>query len=193
MQIKTILLPCDFSEYAEHALRIKTEKGDCIMVALIIALILAVTPLTATAAPPAVAQETAPAPQEKPAGKMGMHGGMGHGHMMMGMMPEMQQMHEQMEKMHREMTQELQKQMTALREHAKAMEGISDEKQLLTEMKKHQQMTDAFLGTLLEQREKMHAQMEAHREQMRGRMGKEQPTEGSGTEPSGEPEAQQGE
>jgi hypothetical protein len=32
------------------------------------------------------------------------------------------------------------------------MEGMNDEKQLLTEMKKHQHMTGAFLGTMLEQR-----------------------------------------
>ena len=63
----------------------------------------------------ALAQEAAPAQSEKPAGKMGMHGMMGHVHMRMGMRPEMQQMHEQMEKMQQEMTQELQQQMTALR------------------------------------------------------------------------------
>lgn len=96
------------------------------------------------------AQEATPAQQEKPAAKMGMPGMMGHEHMMTGMMPEMEKMHAQMEKMHQEMTQELQKQMAALREHAKAMEGISDEKQLLAEMEKHQQMTDAFLATMLE-------------------------------------------
>jgi uncharacterized protein (DUF3084 family) len=104
------------------------------------------------------------------------------------MMGRMRKMHEHMEQMHQEMSQELQKQMTALREHAKAMEGITDEKQLLTEMKKHQQMTDDLLGTMLEQREKMHAQMQAHHERMRSRMGKEQPAEGSGTEQSGEHE-----
>jgi hypothetical protein len=109
-----------------------------------------------------------------------------------GMMGDMHKMHEQMEKMHQETSQELQKQMTALREHSKTMEGISDEKQLLTEMKKHQQMTDGLLGTMLEQREKMHTQMQAHHQRMRGRMGKEQPAEGSGTEPSGEHEQHHG-
>ena len=58
----------------------------------------------------------------------------------------------------------------------------------LTEMKKHQQMTDTFLGTMLEQREKMHAQMQKRHEQMRGQMGKKQPMGGSGTTPSGEHE-----
>jgi len=123
------------------------------------------------------AQETAPAPQEKPTGETGMQGMMRHGHMMMGGMSEMQQRHEQMEKMHGEMTQELQKQLTALQEHTKAMEGMSDEKQLLEEMKKHQQMTDTLLGTMLEQREKMHAQMQVHHEQRRSRMGKAQQPE----------------
>jgi len=124
-------------------------------------------------------------------GHMGMQGMMGT-EQSQGMMAEMQQRHEQMEKMHQEMTQELQKQMTALREHTKAMEGMSDEKQLLTEMKKHQRMTDALLGTMLEQREKMHAQMQRRHEQMRSRMGKEQPMEGSGTEQSGEHEQHHG-
>ena len=128
--------------------------------------------------------------QESPQGQMGhkgMQGMMGKGKSQ-GMMAEMQQRHEQMEKMHQEMQAELQKQMTALREHSKAMDGITDEKQLLTEMKKHQQMTDTFLGTMLEQREKMHAQMQKRHEQMRGQMGKKQQMEGSGTTPSGEHE-----
>jgi hypothetical protein len=133
---------------------------------------------------PLVAQE-AGQQQEGSGGHMGMRGMMGKHP---GMMGDVQKMHEQMEKMHQEMSQELQKQMTALREHAKEMEGISDEKQLLAEMKKHQHMTDALLGTMLEQREKMHAQMQKRHEQMRSRMSKEKPNEGSGTEPSGEQE-----
>ncbi len=136
------------------------------------------------------AQEAPPAQQEKPTEKMGMHGMMGKEHMP-GMRAEMQKMHEQMKAMRQEMTQELQKQLTALREHAKAMEGISDEKQLLTEMKKHQQMTDTLLGTMVEQREKMHAQMKAHHEQMRGQMGKTQQSEKK--EPEGHEAHQQGE
>ena len=127
-------------------------------------------------APFAGAQEATPAQPEKPAPKMGMQGMMGHGHMA-GMMPEMQKMHEQMEKMHQEMSQELQKQMTALREHSKAMEGISDEKQLLSELKKHEQMTDTLLSTMIEQHEKMHAQMKERHEQMRGHTGKTQQPE----------------
>ena len=107
---------------------------------------------------------------------MGMTGMMGKEHMS-GMMTEMQQRHEQMEKMHQEMSQELQRQMTTLREHTTAMKGISDEKQLLTEMKKHQQMTDNLLGTMLEQREMMHAQMKEQREKMQSGMGKTEQTE----------------
>ena len=122
------------------------------------------------------AQESPPAQQEKPTGKMGMPGMMGHGHMP-GMMAEMQKMHEQMEGMHKQMEQELQKKLTALREHAKTMEGINDEKQLLAEMKKHQQMTDDLLGTMLEQRERMRAQMKVRQEQMQGQMGKTPQTE----------------
>jgi len=87
-------------------------------------------------------------------------------------MAEMKKMHEHLEGLQREMTQELQKQLTALRDHAKAMDGISDERQLLTEMKKHQQMTDDLLGTMIEQHEKVHARMKAHHEQMQSRMGK---------------------
>jgi hypothetical protein len=122
----------------------------------------------------AAAQESPPAQQETPAG---------HKHMMKGMMPEMTQMHEHMEKLHQEMQQELQKQLTALREHAKTMAGISDEKQLLTEMKKHQQMTDELLGTMIEQHEKMHARMKEHHEHMQSGMGKKHPAEAQ--EPEG--------
>jgi hypothetical protein len=138
----------------------------------------------------AAAQEATPVQQEKPAGKMSMHGMMGKGHLP-GMMAEMQKMHEQMEKTHQEMTQELQKQMTALREHTKAMERISDEKQLLEEMKKHQQMTDTLVGTMVEQQEKMHAQMKAYREQVQSQMGKMQQSEKK--EPEGHEAHHQGE
>ena len=112
-------------------------------------------------------------------GMMGMHGMMGK-EQRQSMMAEMQRMHEQMEAMRQEMMQELQKQMTALREHTKAMAGITDEEQLMGEMKKHMQMTDEVLGTMLEQREKMHARMKERQEQMRSRMMERM--EGSGTE-----------
>jgi len=122
------------------------------------------------------AQEAPTAPQEKPSGETGMPGMMRHGHRP-GMMAEMQKMRAQMEAMHQEMAEALHKQLTALRAHAKAMEGISDEKQLLTELKKHQQMTDELLGTMIEQQEKMHAQMAERYKQMQKQMGKKPGTE----------------
>jgi hypothetical protein len=122
------------------------------------------------------AQEAPTAPPEKPAGETGRPGMMKHWHRP-GMKAEMQKMHEQMEAMHQEMAETLHKQLTALRAQAKAMEGISDEKQLLTELKKHQEMTDELLGTMIEQHEKMHAQMAEHHEQMQKQMGKKPGTE----------------
>lgn len=96
------------------------------------------------------------------------HKGAGDQTQKRGMMGERHKHHEQMEQMHREMSQELQKQLTALREHTKVLEGVSDEKQVLTEMKKHLQMTDTLLGTMLEQRDKMRAMMQEHHEAMHG-------------------------
>ncbi|MSQ47652.1 MAG: hypothetical protein EXR78_04555 [Deltaproteobacteria bacterium] len=98
-------------------------------------------------------------------------------------MTERRQHHEQMEKMHAEMRQELEQQMTALREHTKTMNGVTEEKQLLTELKKHQQMTDTLLGTMMEQRDKMHARMQQHHGHRHGGVGEDQP-EGSGTAPA---------
>ncbi|MGE0682469.1 MAG: hypothetical protein AB7P69_16415 [Candidatus Binatia bacterium] len=141
---------------------------------------LAVVALLLLAPLSTVAQETAPTQQEKPAGKEGAPAM--RGKHKAGMMAKMHQRHEQMEKMQQEMTQELETQITALREHAKAMDSLTDEKQLLGEMKKHQRMTDAVLETLLKQRQQMHEQRKAHQEQMRSRKGKNQPSEGSGTE-----------
>jgi hypothetical protein len=69
--------------------------------------------------------------------------------------------HPQMEAMCREMDTELQQQLTALREHTQTMATITDNQQLVEEMKKHQQSTDALLGALIEQRQKMHAMMHA--------------------------------
>jgi hypothetical protein len=107
-------------------------------------------------------------------------------------MAEWRQHREQMEKMHTEMRQELEKQMTALREHTKTMDGITEEKPLLTEMKKHQQMTDTLLGTMIEQREKMQAQRQQHHGHRHGGMGKGQPSEGSGSAPAAEQEHHHG-
>jgi len=143
-------------------------------------------------APMGVLAADATQPQEGSGGQIGMHHHMGGEHHKSGMKCEMCQHHGEMKKMHQEMTAELQKQMSALREHAKTMEGVTDEKQLLNEMKKHQQMTDALLGTMLEQREKMHEAMKQHHKQMHERMGKKKAAEGSGTEQSGEHEQHHG-
>ena len=59
-------------------------------------------------------------------------------------------MHEQMEAMHHEMTQAFQQPLTTLRGQAKAMDGVSDQAPLLTEMKKQQQLTDTLLETMIE-------------------------------------------
>lgn len=139
---------------------------------------------------PLTAQE-APTEQQEQREHPGMHGGMEHGKRS-GMRAKMRQHHEEMEKLHQEMSQELEKQMTALREHTKTMDGITDEKQLLTELKKHQQMSDTLLSTMLEQREKLHMQMKKRHERMHGRRGKTQSSEGSGPELSGEHEQHHG-
>jgi hypothetical protein len=129
-------------------------------------------------------------PQDQ-TGHMGMHG-RGKHKKDPAKMAEWRQHREQMEKMHAEMRQELEKQMTALREHTKAMDGVTEEKQLLTEMKKHQQMTDTLLGTMIEQQEKMHAQMQKHHGRRHGGMDKGQPSEGSGAAPAAEHEQHHG-
>jgi TolA-binding protein len=128
-----------------------------------------------------------PQDQQGQTGHMGRHGRTEH-KKDPAKMAEWRQHHEQMEKMHTEMRQELEKQMTALREHTKAMDGITEEKQMLTEMKKHQQMTDTLLSTMIEQREKMHAQMQQHHGRRHGGMDKGQPSEGSGSAPAAEHE-----
>ncbi len=96
---------------------------------------------------------------------------------------ERRQMHEQMEAMHREMTRELQQQLTTIRDHSKAMEGVSDQTQLLGEMKKHQQLTDTLLGTMIEQHQKMHATMQEHHKHMHSAMTHEHQAPESATKP----------
>ena len=51
---------------------------------------------------------------------------------------------------HHEMTQAFQQPLTTLRGQAKAMDGVSDQAPLLTEMKKQQQLTDTLLETMIE-------------------------------------------
>jgi len=127
-----------------------------------------------------------PQEQQGQTGHMGRHG-VGEHKKDPAKMAEWRQHREQMEKMHTEMRQELEKQMMALREHTKTMDGVTEEKQMLTEMKKHQQMTDTLLGTMIEQREKMHAQMQQHHGRRHSGMDKGQP-EDSGSTPAAEHE-----
>jgi hypothetical protein len=67
-----------------------------------------------------------------------------------------------MEAMHKEMDAELQRQMTTLRAHAQTMSSITDTQLLLAAMQKHQQLSDELLGTLIEQRQRMHTRMHEH-------------------------------
>ena len=92
-------------------------------------------------------------------------------------------MHQEMETMHQGMTRELEQQLTTLRDHAKAMEGVSDQTQMLVEMKKHQQMTDTLLGTMIEQHQKMHAVMHEHHKGMHGTMHHKHEASESGAKP----------
>ena len=87
-------------------------------------------------------------------------------------MAQMQKMHEQMEAMHQEMGKKLHEQLAALREHAKKMDEVTDEKALLPELKKHQAMTDDLLGMMVEFHEKMHEHIKEPHEHMRQHMQK---------------------
>ena len=106
----------------------------------------------------------------------GMQGMMGHGkhHGMTGMTGDMHKKHEQMMAKRKAMLAELQQQLTALQEHTKTLEGVTDQQQVLTELKKHQHLTDALLATLVEQRVKRHEAMQAHREKMKEKMGEKE-------------------
>lgn len=95
-------------------------------------------------------------------------------------------MHAQMEAMQHEMNQKLQQQLTTLREHAKLIDGVSDQTQLLTEMKKHQQMTDTLLGTIIEHHQKMHTARQEHHKRMQSAMSHEHQAPASTTQPEGE-------
>lgn len=106
------------------------------------------------------AQESAQQPDSPAKGTEGVeapdkappHHGKGHRH----------ERHEQMEAMHREMDEELQRQMTTLRAHSQTMASITDTQQLVAALQKHQQLSDEVLGTLIEQRHRMHARMHEH-------------------------------
>lgn len=76
----------------------------------------------------------------------------------------MRERHEQMEAMHKEMDAELQRRLTTLRAHAQTMASTTDTQLLLAAMQKHQQLSDELLGTLIEQRQRMHTRMHEHHE-----------------------------
>jgi hypothetical protein len=148
-------------------------------------------PLSLTAQESTQEQRTQPGALEKPEGSMmgrpeGSMSGPGDRRKGASRRAAMQQRHAEMEKVQQEMLQDLQTQLAAIREHTKMMESITDEKQLLTEMKKHQQMTDALLGTMVEQREQMFTRMKEHHKHMHERMerrqqsGEKKPDSGSG-------------
>jgi hypothetical protein len=84
-----------------------------------------------------------------------------------------QQIQQQIETMRLAMMQELREHLAALREHSRAVDEITDEGRLVVEVKKHLQMTDEFLGLLIEQREQMEAKAKELREQMQSQMKEE--------------------
>ena len=105
-------------------------------------------------------------------GMQGMKDMMGHGkhHGMQGMTGDMHKKHEQMMAKRKAMLAELQQRLAALQEHTQTLEGVTDQQRVLTELKKHQQMTDALLATMVEQQVKRHEAMQAHREKMKEKM-----------------------
>jgi TolA-binding protein len=117
--------------------------------------------------------------QDSPEGSMGMHGKMDKmgKEKGPGMRGDMHKRHAQMEAMHTEQLQELQQQLSALRAHTTALDSITDQQQLLTEMKKHQHMTDTLLDTMVEERKKMHVHMQARHKRMQSQMGESPQTE----------------
>ena len=127
-----------------------------------IALSLAIGGLVFASPHGSVAQEDAQEPAEHE-GSMSMHGMMG----MQGMTGDMHKKHEQMMTKRKAM-------LAALQEHTQTLEGVTDQQRVLTELKKHQHMTDALLATLVEQRVKKHEAMQAHREKMKEEMGEKE-------------------
>jgi hypothetical protein len=87
------------------------------------------------------------------------HQGQGHrGHGgLADVVTEMQQKHAARKHRHEEMTQTLQQQLAALREHAQVLAGLSAEKPLLEEVKRHLHLIDALLGTMVEYRARLEA------------------------------------
>ena len=86
----------------------------------------------------------------------------------------MHKKHEQMMTKRKAMLAELQQQLAAPHEHTQTLEGVTDQQQVLTELKKHQHMTDALLATMVEQWVKRHEAMQAHHEKMKEKMGEKE-------------------
>ena len=143
-----------------------------------IALSLAIGGLVFASPHSSVAEEAAqePALHEGSMSLHGMKGMTGHGkhYDMMGMTGDIHKKHEQMMAKRQAMLAELQQQLATLHEHTQTLEGVTDQQEVLTELKKHQQMTDALLATMVEQRVKRHEAMQAHREKMKEKMGEKE-------------------
>ena len=140
-----------------------------------IALSLAIGGLVFASPHSSVAEEAAQEPALHE-GSMSLHGmkdmkGHGKHH---GMTGDMHKKHEQMMAKRQAMLAELQQQLATLQEHTQTLEGVTDQQQVLTELKKHQQMTDALLATMVEQRVKRHEAVQAHREKMKEKMGEKE-------------------
>lgn len=95
------------------------------------------------------------------------------------MMNEMQQRRQRMEQERQAALQELRRQLAALQAHTKTMTSLTDDKQFMTEMKKHQQMSDTLLGALVDQQEKM-GRPRDRRPGMPGGMGRKMEEGGKG-------------
>ena len=143
-----------------------------------IALSLAIGGLVFASPQNSVAEEAAqePALHEGSMSLQGMKDIKGNGkhHCMMGMTGDMHKKHEQMMAKREAMLAERQQQLAALHEHSQTLEGVTDQQEVLTELKKHQQMTDALLTTMVEQRVKRHEAVQAHREKMKEKMGEKE-------------------
>ena len=100
----------------------------------------------------------------------------GHGkhHGMMGITGAMHKRREQMMAMRQAMLAELWQQLSALQEHPETLEAVTEQQEVLTELKKHQQMTDAFLATMVEQRATRHDAIQIRREKMKAKMGEKE-------------------
>jgi hypothetical protein len=126
---------------------------------LVLSLPLALNAQEAAQQPSPPAQGTE---QAEPTGKAPSHHGKGH----------MREKHEQIAAMHQEMDAEVQRRMTTLRAHAQTMSSITDTQLLVAALQKHQQLSDELLGTLIEQRQRMHGKMHEHHQHGRHQHGR---------------------